>query len=459
MNKILEKIIGDKERFDLPHRILNASMFLAFILNLVAAVSNFMLGLHWSAVVVGLSGVVIFLLLYFYSFYTHNYKRAAIFGLGFLIALFIPSIWFTNEGSVGSTQYLIFLVLTGVLTITKGKIRIGLVTILVLVTLALYIFEYYYPELLITYPNRTERFSDLIISFLFMVFGTIFYINIYYSEYHIANKKLIEKNILLEKTHQEITIQKTKIEVQKVELEKKAKDLQDANKTKDRFFTIIAHDLKSPFNALIGFSELIEQAVENQDLEEIGKINKIVLQSSTQTHKLLLNLLEWSKAQTNQIQYKPEKIDIHKIINAQIELFKYQANKKGLQLKDESNHCLVFADMNLLNTVLRNLISNAVKYTKKGEILIKCIRETSNYKISISDTGVGISKENLKKLFDIGENTSTPGTDGERGTGLGLILCKEFVEKNKGEFFVESTVNKGSVFSFSLPLYEDELLN
>ncbi|RLD64921.1 MAG: hybrid sensor histidine kinase/response regulator, partial [Bacteroidetes bacterium] len=198
---------------------------------------------------------------------------------------------------------------------------------------------------------------------------------------------------------------------------------------------------------------------ENQDLEEIGKINKIVLQSSTQTHKLLLNLLEWSKAQTNQIQYKPEKIDIHKIINAQIELFKYQANKKGLQLKDESNHCLVFADMNLLNTVLRNLISNAVKYTKKGEILIKCIRETSNYKISISDTGVGISKENLKKLFDIGENTSTPGTDGERGTGLGLILCKEFVEKNKGEFFVESTVNKGSVFSFSLPLYEDELLN
>ena len=120
---------------------------------------------------------------------------------------------------------------------------------------------------------------------------------------------------------------------------------------------------------------------------------------------------------------------------------------------------MVFADLNLLNTVLRNLISNAVKYTKKGEITIKCNRETSNFRISIGDTGVGISKENLKKLFDIGENTSTPGTDGERGTGLGLILCKEFVEKNKGEFFVESTVNEGSVFSFTLPLYKDERLN
>ncbi len=459
MNNFLQKIIGDKEQYTLQHRILNASMLLAVILNVVASISNYMLGLHWSAIAVGTLGIITFLFLYFYSFYARKYKIVVIIGLGFLICLFIPSVWFTNGGSIGSTQYLIFLVLTGVLTISKGKTRIILVVLLVFVTLFLLLFEYYYPEVMVAYPNRKDNFLDLAISFIFTVLGATFYINIYYQEYHAANKELKEKNIILEKKQKEITIQQNKIENQKAELEKKATALQEAIKTKDRFFSIIAHDLKSPFNALIGFSELIEQAAEDKDIDGIKEFNKYVLQSSTQTHKLLLNLLEWSKAQTNQTQYSPEKIEINKIINEHVRSFEYQANKKNIILKANPMSCTVYADINMINTVLRNLISNAIKFTPKEgmvEIGVKTRHALSLTEIYVKDNGVGISEENLKKMFDLGENTSTRGTDGEKGSGLGLVLCKELIEKNQGELFVESTLNKGSVFSFSLPLFDNQ---
>ncbi|OQY02695.1 MAG: hypothetical protein B6I20_06705 [Bacteroidetes bacterium 4572_117] len=421
-------------------------MLIAVILNIVASISNYFLGLHWSAIFVGLSGVIIFLFLYLYSFFAHKYNTVAILGLGFLIIMFIPSIWFTNLGSLGSAQYLIFLILTGILTITKGITKKALVVLLVIVTLSLFLFEYYYPETIAKYPGREERYLDLAISFVFTVLGAIFYISVYYNEYNAANKKLNEKNILLEKTHQAITVQQNKIEAQKTELEIKANDLQQANKTKDRFFTIIAHDLKNPFNALIGFSELIERAVENKDVEKIKNLNKYILKSSTQTHKLLVNLLEWSKTQTNQIQYKPEKIEIHKLIAEQIELFDNQASEKNIKLNIDSVNCNVFADINMVKTILRNLISNAIKYTKNGKIAIECTCNPLNCTVSISDTGIGISNEKLNQLFDVGNNISEPGTR------LGLILCKEFIEKNNGEIFVESTVNQGSVFNFTLPL-------
>ncbi len=454
MNKFLKKIIGNKKDYTLEHRVLNASMLLTALLSVFAVITNSILGLGWIVISIPCFGVVFFFALYLLSFYKHQYKLVSIFGLGVLPTIFLPLIWFTNEGSSGSSPFVAFLILTGILTIAKGKIKKILVLILILTTVLLLVAEYLYPELLILYPGRLEKFLDLIIAFIIVFICTTVYINIYYTEYHTANTILTKKNMLLEKTQQEIIVQQNKIEAQKIELEKKATALQEVNKTKDRFFTIIAHDLKNPFNALIGFSELIKQAVENKDLEEIKNINEIILQSSIQTHKLLLNLLEWAKAQTNGIQYNPEKIDIKKIIEEHIELFVHQVNKKNIILKDETNHCMVFADLNLINTVLRNLISNAIKYTQNGEIKITCSRQAEYYKISISDTGVGISEEILQSLFDIDKNTSTPGTEGERGTGLGLILSKELIEKNKGEISVESIVNEGSTFSFSLPIFD-----
>ena len=459
MSNFWKKLIGDKEHYGLQHRILNASMLLTVLLSLLATISNYLLGLHWIAILIALLGAVFFLFLYLLSFKAFKFKLVAILGLGLLIAVFLPLIWFSNEGTYGSSLYLVFLILTGVVTITKGVTRSILIGLLVFTTVTLYGIEYSYPELLIPYPNRTDRYLDLIIAFIIMVVGATAYINIYYNEYHTANNNLTKKNILLEKKQEEIIIQQSKIEKQKVELEKKAKDLQEANKTKDRFFSIVAHDLKNPFNALIGFSELIEQAVDNKDIEEIEKLNQIILQSSKQTHKLLLNLLEWSKAQTNQIQYNPEKIDIEKIVDEKIHFFNGQATKKGVKLIKKSTHCMVFADLNMLKTILRNLISNAIKYTTQGKIILKTEINTNKCIISIRDEGIGIPKSQFEELFSLKESKSTPGTEGEKGTGLGLILCKEFVEKNKGEIFVESTVNEGSVFSFTLPLYEDEFLN
>jgi len=294
-----------------------------------------------------------------------------------------------------------------------------------------------------------------------VITGAIFYINIYYKEYYNANSKLNKKNILLEKKQEEIIEQQRKIKKQKQELEQKAQDLEEANKTKDRFFSIISHDLKSPFNSLLGLTELLKLDRESMSNEEIGRLIDLIHKSSEQGYKLVLNLLEWSRSQTNQIEFQPSKLHLCKLVRENIELLKTQANNKGIEIVVESNNknSFVFADLNMINTVLRNLISNAIKYTQNGEIKIRCNYNTSNCKLSISDTGVGISQDSLKILFDIGKNTSTPGTNGENGTGLGLILCKEFIEKNKGEIFVESIITKGSTFSFSLPLFKDEPLN
>ncbi len=246
------------------------------------------------------------------------------------------------------------------------------------------------------------------------------------------------------------------IEEKNIEIQKYANELEEANKTKDRFFSIISHDLKSPFNALIGFSDLIKIALEENDFEDIKKMNELIHQTATNTYKLLLNLLDWSRAQTNEIKFKPTKININKLIKENLELFKAQANKKGVIFEfDSPKNNFVLADENMTNIIIRNLISNAVKYTRKGSVSIVIGLTDKTCVIKITDTGIGIKQEVVKQIFNIEENISTQGTNGERGTGLGLILCKEFTNKNNGNLTVESTINKGSTSTLNLPIFKN----
>ncbi|RLD83449.1 MAG: hypothetical protein DRJ07_06640 [Bacteroidetes bacterium] len=233
-------------------------------------------------------------------------------------------------------------------------------------------------------------------------------------------------------------------------------ELKELNITKDKFFSIIAHDLKSPFNAIIGFSKILLEGHKEYDEEKREGMIKIVNSSAVRAFKLLENLLTWSRSHSGRIPYIPEELYLKTLLIETLYNQEGQASKKNIKITDTIHENeLVFVDENMIATVLRNLISNAIKFTpKNGNIVISSEKLTnSNFiKISVKDTGVGIPKDKIDDLFHIDKNISTQGTEKETGTGLGLILCKEFVEKHGGKIWVESEAGKGSTFMFTLPV-------
>jgi len=236
-------------------------------------------------------------------------------------------------------------------------------------------------------------------------------------------------------------------------LKHKNAELQKINAEKDKFFSIIAHDLKSPFNSILGFSEHLVEQVAKKDYENIENFAEIILKSSQTALNLLSNLMEWAQSQTGRMKFSPEQLDLTKLINDIVTQFENTALQKEIVVSKSLPHgLLVFADNSMLSTVLRNLISNAIKFTYPGgKIRISAEKNQNEIKISVGDTGKGISNEVLNKLFQIDGNITSPGTQNETGTGLGLILCKEFVKKNGGKIWVESKVNEGSTFYFTIP--------
>lgn len=229
--------------------------------------------------------------------------------------------------------------------------------------------------------------------------------------------------------------------------------LQELNATKDRLFAIISHDLKGPVHNIIGLSELIERNYEKCTEEKNRKFNSLIYQSARSLSVLLENLLEWSRSQRNKIVFQPEMVYIHSIVDICFELFRSDAHKKQIRLENYiPEQTMVFIDNNMITTVIRNLISNAVKFTPAGgTIQLQCSKDDNDLTITVTDTGVGIKPDRINKLFNLAENESTTGTDGEKGTGLGLIICKEFVEKNNGRIHVESEPGKGTTFYITLP--------
>jgi PAS domain S-box-containing protein len=230
--------------------------------------------------------------------------------------------------------------------------------------------------------------------------------------------------------------------------------LRELNATKDKLFSIIAHDLRSPFNNILGFSELLTETIKNTEVAKSEKYLSLMNSSAKNTLVLLDNLLNWAKSQTGQIKIKSEKINLHSIIRDILEQSNSIAKTKNISLNQtESGEIEVYSDENILKTVLRNLISNAIKFTNQGgKIDVFVISKQNQVEITISDNGVGINNETCKKLFNISTNISTSGTANEKGSSLGLVLCKEFVEKLGGNIWVESEEGKGSDFKFTLPL-------
>jgi len=265
--------------------------------------------------------------------------------------------------------------------------------------------------------------------------------------YFIDSKKRKKLNQLLLK-------QNTKITDQQIEIAKQNDYLLESNKTKDKLFQIIAHDLRSPLVSMESITQLIPYWVEEQDFESLSRLSKTLELSVNNVLSLIDNLLNWALNQQGKFPYKPENINLKKNLEETIDVYKPIAQIKNIELKFRAlNNVKVFADKNMLFTVMRNLLNNAVKFTpENGEITVGIERNQQFAKVWVKDSGIGMPVSKKEAVFELA-NGQTKGTRGETGKGLGLFFCKEFVNINNGDIYIESEKGKGTTITFTLPLF------
>lgn len=230
--------------------------------------------------------------------------------------------------------------------------------------------------------------------------------------------------------------------------------LRELNASKDKFFSIIAHDLRSLFNSIIGLSEMMIEFAHERDFDSVEKYAPIVYNTSKHAFNLLENLLEWSRSQIGKMDFKPENLDIVSFLEEEIQGMQSVADNKSIRVelmyKKRFN---ILSDKRMLGSVVRNLLSNAIKFSYANSVVsVELIQDGERLIVSVCDHGVGIEEANLQKLFKLEESYTTVGTQNERGTGIGLLICKDFIEKHDGKLWVESQINQGSTFYFDLPI-------
>jgi signal transduction histidine kinase len=271
---------------------------------------------------------------------------------------------------------------------------------------------------------------------------------------------LVMRNRNNKKLNDQLQLSNQQLEVR---IKQRTKEIEEANKTKDQFFSIIAHDLKSPFNALLGLSVMLDDNYETLTDPERKEFIHYLREAVDTLYQLLENLLNWSVSQRGILQLFPSKLQINNIIEDTLLLFSQQAQMKNITFSFENKtHEQAYADADTVKTILRNLISNAIKFSPLGgKVIIKtALSEISDgaplYEVQISDSGVGIPQDKQEIIFENPMEVKTKGTSNEKGTGLGLLICKDFVQKNNGQISLISEPGKGSTFIFTLPLFKNQ---
>jgi signal transduction histidine kinase len=242
-------------------------------------------------------------------------------------------------------------------------------------------------------------------------------------------------------------------------LKQQAEELQKLKIAKDKFLSIIAHDLKNPFNAIIGFNDLMISSFSDLDDETLLQGLYTIESASKHAFKLLENLLIWSQNQNGQLQYNPELLNLNSQLAETLNMIESTATIKGISLVNGIRKSIkIFADKNMIDFVLRNLILNAIKFSQRGEkVRINAVETDHEIQVSVIDNGVGVAPLNQSAIFNIDKHTLTLGTDNEQGTGFGLILCKDFIKLHNGTIGVESSPGKGSIFTFTLPAHRKSI--
>lgn len=287
-------------------------------------------------------------------------------------------------------------------------------------------------ELTLIQLKKNKQLKQLGLTSAFLLLLLLFFIWLKYLDKIKSNKLLASKNKVIEKSEQELRV---------------------LNASKNKFFSIIAHDLKNPLHTVLGYSSLLYKNYDKFKETERRKFASDIFQSTNNISRLLQNLLEWSRSQTGVLNFSPDVFEYQRVLDNALSVLRLLAEQKSIQIKTGHDPELkLFADPLMIETVLRNLINNAIKFTPDGgHIEVSAKEADGQIQISVTDTGVGISEEESQNLFRIDSKVKRKGTNNEDGTGLGLILCHEFVNKHQGKIWVESTPGKGSEFTFTIP--------
>jgi signal transduction histidine kinase len=414
-------ISGHYEDFSLEHRLFNNLCAFSVVACLVTFVANALVGIAWQMHIVVFLLLCFFSYLYYLSRFRKRYKSLVI-PYQIIAVISLSAMWFLNGGIMGPIGYFYFIAIVGAILFIK-PFHIAIILMLGNFTILVFI-DYFFPYLSIPYADRLSHYLDICVGVCTVAL-------------------LISIGIQKLKTNYDL-------EHQKVEQQKQ--QLSQLNEIQSKLISIISHDVRSPLNSVKGTLRLLKS--EALSKEEIAMLSERLSQEVDSTINLVNNLLYWSQNQLHDLQANPEKFDIRATIDENISLVSPQAQKKNVRIEyPEIQTVEVFADKEMIKTVLRNLLTNAIKFSyKNNDIHIKQYIKGKEVVIEVCDTGVGIPQAVKEQLFHLSRYT-TLGTSNEKGNGIGLMLCKDFVEKNGGKIWVESEEGKGSRFFFTVPIY------
>ncbi|MCU0448499.1 MAG: HAMP domain-containing histidine kinase [Bernardetiaceae bacterium] len=412
-------VSGSAAKFPLEHRLFNSCCFFGAWAALLGAIINATLELPTVTVAVNLLFGIAFMVLYYFSRVRLFFKTLV---WPFLIGVlcFVSTLWFFNGGSTGPMPY--YLLLAVLMSIILTKQKRWSVLIVFSNAIGLLLVEYHYPALVFVNPSRANNFLDLASSFGIVISFAALSIEI---------------------LHQAYRLEKERVEAQKQELE-------HFNQLKTKFLSIISHDVRAPLTSIKGTLQLLQMG--GLTPAEWDELSGNLAAEVDNTNDLLVNLLHWSRSQTQHLKLNPESCDLAELGTQTCQLLAPWAAKKEVRLVCQlPPGTQAWADAEMLKLMMRNLVSNAIKFSHSGgQVTLGTLAQPGYTVLYIADQGVGISPEQQSLLFQ--DNlTSQPGTANERGSGLGLTLCKEFVQLNQGHIWVESIEGQGSTFYIALP--------
>lgn len=409
-------LFGDKNTFSLEKRVFIA----ASLISLLGAIT----GLIWDLVlhlpiilniVVGIF-IIFYFLFYFFSRFGNRYSPIL---FAFVSLAFLTSLYITNSGINGSIPPLFIVFLVVFIGISNPKHQLLILIVTVTNLLALIIAEkFFLKEIIVQYSNIETKEMDISFGYVACLIISYFLLSFYKKSYTSKNA-----------------------------------ELQQSNANKDMLFRIIAHDLSAPINNVLGFTDLMTDKTESLSLGEFQKYSEIANKESIKASELLQSLLEWGEIQMNRVKINPQAVNLNQISEEIIKIFKNKWIEKEIEINIQiPKEIYAFTDVILLKTILRNLVSNAIKFTPRGGTIVISTEDFDRKYITINvkDNGIGMNKEMIDNLFHLQITTNRAGTEGEASNGLGLIITKELIEQQGGKLRIESQINLGSTFKFTV---------
>lgn len=437
-------IFGEDKSFDVQKKVFLLITHITIIIGLVGVAVDIILDLGFFLTLVTI--LTVLLVVYF-----HIIVRRSTLKVKYSVALFIitlvvfPFLWIYNGGYDGNNIILIFVYFIVMVTILPPKLRLTAFVTYTLMIIGLTITHYYYPNLVTHYEDSYHRFIDLMLGYVMYLILAFSIQSLILRNYEIergrANSQNDQLNNLVDQLNQA-----------KAQLENSLKSIKELNSAKDRFVSVLSHDLRSPFQGILGITKTLESDYSSFNDHEkkyfIGQVNK----SLDKLYGFLEELLLWGRIQSSAIELKKEPHNIKSLLSQTLLLFSDITSKKKIIVKIYCDESLKFnLDKEMISVVIRNLLSNSIKFSPVGsqiDIAAEIISE--QLVIKVKDNGIGISDEYKSKLFKLDEIVSTSGTDGEQGTGMGLILSNDIIKKHNGSITVESKEGKGTTFTVIL---------